>query len=486
LKKRSLWMSAIAALAAAATLAGCGSTTYFAGRTLPPSGIANRVMVAIQNPSALSKGALQILDAYYDTRYEYSNMSKTYSISGYSGGLPSTIQNLPEQTLGLVYGSSDGSLYKISYAKETSSGAVSGLSGLFSSVFASRDLVYTVGASVQNSIVTVVDQSGTNSGTYTFTLPNAQTVSMNAGGSVALIFAKNSDYMYYLRKLSASETTKYSGGSSTWPAGAADCEPVNSPAWCLMKALDSGTGAALTFDRPSKAVFSNDGGTAYVLSAGPESGGKVASVKAISIAPMIYLSGQHSGTLPTQTALDSTMVKTPGGATNALVNGSVMYVVGQQKMTDGYWGGHLTEVTLPTSGLTGATAGSAISISDGTPGYASRMVLGDDDTLWIAMQKCNQGERANNPGTYGSNYGCLTMFNTSSNTVTAIEPWLGDATGVTAVTTLHKVYAAIGGQVYIYSTTSGDAINNQYVTVTGTAYDVAYMDATSDSDNTVY
>jgi hypothetical protein len=32
----------------------------------------------------------------------------------------------------------------------------------------------------------------------------------------------------------------------------------------------------------------------------------------------------------------------------------------------------------------------------------------------------------------------------------------------------------------------GSAINNDNVTVTGTAYDVAYMDATSDSDNTDY
>jgi hypothetical protein len=48
------------------------------------------------------------------------------------------------------------------------------------------------------------------------------------------------------------------------------------------------------------------------------------------------------------------------------------------------------------------------------------------------------------------------------------------------------VYVVQGGQVYIYNTTDGAAIDNQYVTVTGTAYDVAYMDATSVSNNTVY
>jgi hypothetical protein len=32
----------------------------------------------------------------------------------------------------------------------------------------------------------------------------------------------------------------------------------------------------------------------------------------------------------------------------------------------------------------------------------------------------------------------------------------------------------------------GTTIDNQYVTVTGTAIDVAYMDALSDDNNTVY
>jgi hypothetical protein len=78
------------------------------------------------------------------------------------------------------------------------------------------------------------------------------------------------------------------------------------------------------------------------------------------------------------------------------------------------------------------------------------------------------------------------MFNTSNNTVTMLEPFLGDACGIAAVEGLHKVYVAQGGQVYIYHTVDGSSINNQYVTVTGTAYDVAYMDAHFDSNNTVY
>jgi hypothetical protein len=78
------------------------------------------------------------------------------------------------------------------------------------------------------------------------------------------------------------------------------------------------------------------------------------------------------------------------------------------------------------------------------------------------------------------------MFNTSTNSVTEVDSYKGDATGVAAVISLHKVYTAEGGQVYIYSTTDGSALDNSQVTVVGTAYDVAYMDAPSDDDNTTY
>jgi predicted heme/steroid binding protein len=98
------------------------------------------------------------------------------------------------------------------------------------------------------------------------------------------------------------------------------------------------------------------------------------------------------------------------------------------------------------------------------------------------MTKCTNGERA----AHGQPYGCLTMFNTSTNTVTMLESYLGDLTGIAGVTGLHKVYVAQGGQVYIYRTTDGASLDNQYVTVTGTAYDVAYMDGLTDGNNTVY
>jgi hypothetical protein len=251
-------------------------------------------------------------------------------------------------------------------------------------------------------------------------------------------------------------------------------------------------GAPLVFDRPVKAIFSVDGSTAYVLNCGMECGGSNSSVSLLPVSPMIFLSGQHSGTLPTNQKLQANCASTanaasctlpiPGGASNAALSASTMYVAGQQLQSDGLFSGNVTVVSLAGTSSSTASASGPVSISDGAPGAPSRLLLADDNTLWIGMTKCTNGERY----ATGKPYGCLTMFNTTTNSVTIIEPFLGDLTGIAAVTGLHKVYVAQGGQVYIYHTTDGSSLNNQYVTVNGTASDVAFMDAHTDANNTVY
>jgi hypothetical protein len=482
----------------AIVLAGCGSTTYFAGRALPPSGLTNRVLIAVQNPSSTAQGALTFVDAFYDIRFSYNQKVGGFSISGYSGQLPVTIQNMPEEQIAAVYGSGDGSLHLVNYQKESDAGAQKGLNGLSTSVFITRNEQYVFAANQQATVLTVIDSAA--GGTYALGLPGVYRVSVSPGGSTAMAFVQNSDYAYYVRKLTANETLSYSGGSSTWPRAAMDCEPQNAPGWCLFQmqspdnvdSTGNAYGAPLVFDRPVKAVFSADGGTAYVLNCGAECGGSASSVAAVPVSPLIFLPDQHSGNLPTNAALHANCATTPsassctlgipGGSSNALLSSSTMYVVGQQMQPDGLFSGNLTLVNLAASSAGTMSAGSPISISDGAPGARSRIMMADDNTLWIGMTKCNNGERFK----LGQPYGCLTMFNTNSNSVTLLEPYLGDLTGIAAVTGLHKVYVAQGGQVYIYHTTDGSSINNQYVTVTGTASDVAFMDAHTDGDNTVY
>ncbi len=438
-------------------------------------------MVAIQNAGLANRGALEIMDAFYDIRYKYNNPGVTFSVSGYSGALPITIQNMPEEQLGAIYGSGDGSYVLADYQKESTSGGEKGLNGASSSVFITRNRTFLIAANSTAHVLTVVDNtSGTS---YALNLPGIYKVSVNPGGSAALAFVQNSNYVYYPLKLNASQTLAYSGGPTSWPRAAVDCEPQNAPGFCLYQAqspdsLDStGTafGPPLVFDRPVKAVFSNDGGTAYVLNCGQECGGTAPSISLLPVGPLVFMPNQASGRLPTTGQMKTIAI--PGGASNALIDSSTMYVVGQQLLPDGLFGGNLTVLDLASN-----TASSPTSISDGQPGAMSRIIEADDNTLWIGMTKCTNGERF----AKGQPYGCLTMYNTSTKAVTLLESYQGDATGIAACTSLHKVYVAEGGQVYVYTTTDGRALNNQYVTVTGTAYDVAYMDGNSDANNTVY
>jgi len=454
-------------------------------------------MIAIQNPSVFTKGALEIVDAYYDIRSGRTGQPTSFSVSGYGGALPISIQSMPEENVAAVYGSGDGTLTTVNYQSEKTTGTVGGLNGLSSSIFMTRNGTYIFAASQASHVFTIVNQG--NGASYPLSLPGVYRVSVNPGGSMALAFVENSNYAYYPRQLTTAQSLAYSGGPSTWPKAAVDCEPQNAPGWCMFQAQSPDQvdatgnyyGAPLVFDRPRKAVFSADGSTAYVLNCGPECGGTNASISLLPVAPMIFLIGQQSGLLPCNASpctnthtLPITNIPIAGGASNALVDSSTMYVVGQKLMPDGYFGGYLTVLNLATNTLvpSSGTSPNPVSISDGMPGAVSRMIEADDNTLWIAMTKCNEGERFYN----NQPYGCLTMYNTSNNQVVLLEPYIGDATGIAAVTGLHKIYTAQGGQVYITSTKDGTAIDNQYVTVTGTAYDVAYMDAITDTNNTVY
>jgi hypothetical protein len=140
--------------------------------------------------------------------------------------------------------------------------------------------------------------------------------------------------------------------------------------------------------------------------------------------------------------------------------------------------GNLSVVNLGGLTLTGQYA-----ISDGAH---NKMSLADDNTLWIGSQRCQNGERfAKNSAGQNVQFGCLTMFNTSTNAVT-VDRYIGDLTGIADVEGLHKIYVGEGGQVHIYSTTNFTELDNTNVTVTGTVSDVAYMDGSSDNNNTTY
>jgi hypothetical protein len=495
LKKRSLFLVAAGFICAVSLLTACGKNFYFAGRNLPPSGVLNRVLVAVQNPSALTQGSLLFDDALYDIRHAFNNANVTFTIGGFSGKLPVTIQNMPEQQLGAVYSIGDGSLTTVSYSGEKVSSTVAStsLNGISQSIFTSRDQLYVYAASQTTHSLTVVDHGAT----VTLNLPGVYRVSMNPGNTVVLAFTQNTNDVYSVVHLNNDQQQAAINNPNYKPdvpnaQAAVDCEPQSLPTYCVFPVATTGSAS---FDRPTKAVFSPDGSTAYVLNCGPECGGAASSVTTI---PITGGALNPSGVGASGVALvGMNTLAVPGGTTNGLFNGTTLYlagqavtqqgqtynVAGQQVQGNGLLTGYLSVVDTTANGGAGAVTGQ-YSISDGTH---NKMVLADNNTLWIGSYQCESGVRYNLSQTSapGTLFGCITMFNISNNTA-LIESYKGDGTGVAAVTGLNKVYTAEGGQVYIYNTADGSARDNSNVTVNGTAYDVAYMDAESDGDNTTY
>lgn len=493
LKKRSFtnFLAGGVLLLAFAALTSCGKNFYFAGRNLPPSGVLNRVLIAEQNPSGFTKGALPFVDAYYDIRHPYNSSLGAFSISGYAGALPVTIQNMPEEQVGGIY-SSDGKFVIVSYAQEKTGSPITIPGGISSSIFIDRGRQFVYAANGTTHVLSVVDLTKNKS--YVLNLPNVYRVSINPGGTIALAFVQNSmqgtgqqvgvtpsDAFSVYSVVGLTADQQQAAATSTDPQhylNAQDCEPQNLPVFC---AFPVSTGANASFDNPIKALFSPDGSAAYVLDCGPECGGKTAGVTVIPITAS-SLNTNTSGAKGIALVAQSN-IAVPGGVTNGVFSGNTLYMAGQQLQTSGTYNGlfqgNLSILNTQTGQVTGPYP-----ISDGTH---NKMIFGDDNTLWIGSSQCTSGvtyARAQaSSGTVP--YGCLTMFNTSTDTST-LDAYKGDATGIAPVTGLHKVYTAEGGQVYIYNTSDMSQRDNSNVTVTGTASDVAYMDAASDNDNTTY
>lgn len=483
---------ALAAMAVAAglSMAGClGKRSFFAGRTFPPSTILQRVLVAIQNPSPLQSGGLQIVDARYDIRNSENGFIPAFPVGGYTGKLPSLIDNYPEQQVGYVYGSGDGSFQQIDYATEQQSSTIGPFPGASSSVYITPDGKYAFAANQQSQYVTVVDR--VQNVDVSLNLPNVYKVAGNPPGSVALAFVQNSNYAYRILHLQQPNgkvmPVPTFPNQANWPANVSpvDCQPVNLPLYCVAPVLDQ-SGMPIAFDRPYNTIFSSDGTTAWVLNCGPECGGQQSSFSYLNVGVLdtynfpgsTYPSPPPAQPPPTERV----RIPVPGGATMAIYRDGKLYVSGQQIQPDGLLEGFLSVVNLSNNQVV-----AKYPISDGTH---TKMLFADDNTLWIGSQLCQTGERtAKNLGN-----GCLTLFNMNKNSV-LVEPWYGDLTGLCAIIYWHKVYTAYGGQIHIYATANsgittfsttysvGSELYNGNVTVHGTAYDVAYMDAISNTQD---
>ena len=475
----------IMALLAAVILIGltaCAQNLYktpefnFAGRPTPPSKLQQRVMVSLTGNG--TNGALQILDGKRNIRGNIQNTIPAFSITGFSGAYPSLILSFPEQLRGYIY--SNQSPYGVGivdYGTETSTGSAGSFNGPSNSLATSPDFIRLYAAEEEASQLIVIDnQVGSE---YVLNLPNVYKVAVNKGGTVALAMVRNSDTLYRIVKLNA--------GSTISPPGATDCQPILLPIYCVVPVPGN-------FDRPTDAIFSLDGASAYILNCGQECGGGLHGGAAISFIPQGAL---QLNLLPTSTpypAVITNSIAVPGGATAAISDSANLYIAGQQLQPDGLYAGKLSTLNLATLAVS-----APLSISDGTH---TKLLFADDNTLWIGSQFCATGERAR----LGQNYNCLTRYdlgkqsasiipanvipNSTSAGATVPYPngdnnlfYYGSLTGICWVQNYHRIYTAYGGQVHAFNTADGTEINNQFITVQGTALDVAYIDALTNNAN---
>ncbi len=488
---------------AAAGLTSCHSDNYyayhfpqytFANRPIPPSLLAERVMVAVSTNG--SSGTLQILDGSRDIRSNVQNTITSFSISGTVGAFPNLILNFPSEVRGYVYSSVGGTLNQINYGTEASTGSAGTYPGANSiAIPATFGHIY---AAIPSSGQLVIVDSSATAPIPPLNIPDVYQVAVNQGDTVVLAMVRNSDTVYRVIKLSNNQYP--TAAAAIAATGGVDCEPLNVPIYC---AVPVNTGSiARPFDRPIGAYFSLDGTTAYVLNCGAECGGTNSSVTFLQQSAL-NVNSYSIGSAPNANAFTSN-IPVPGGATMALSDGTTLFISGQQLQPDGLFAGNLSVINLAAAATNPAAAVTGkYSISDGTH---TKMLFADDNTLWIGSQFCATGERAHLAAagntSQAANYNCLSRFDrgaltasivpaVNQNTSSAVsfpntnqnQFYYGDLTGLCWVQNYHKVYTAYGGQVHAFNTADGSEINNVNITVQGTALDVAYLDSVTDADN---
>ena len=465
------------------------STNNYAGRPVPPSRLGQRVMVAAGQASGSGAGALELLDAFRDTRSNIYTANSTFFISGYGAAMPELILNYPEQSRGFVY-AQDGSLQTINYGTEASLGSTpaAALPAISSSIYVPPDTqaVYSAEESQGLFIITSPGASSltaqSQTATYTFPVPGVYRVIVNQAHTVVLLMIRNSNQVYRLLFLSADQVP---------PAGALTCEPVNKPVYCVIPVgatQPDGSVREPAFHRPVNAYFSPDGTQVLMLDCGIECGGSAATgddVPNVAFMNTSSLIVNNYPTASTYTSPVTNVVDVPGGVTDAISDGDTLYVAGQSLQPDGLFAGNLSLIPLSTK-----TVAKTFSISDGNH---TKMLFADNNTLWIGAQNCANGEKF----AHSQNYNCLTRYditNASASIVPAVTPgqttvpypnqnldplYYGSLTGLCWVEGYGKVYTAYGGQVHAFKTSDGSEINNFLITVQGVANDVAYLDATT-------
>ncbi len=234
-------------------------------------------------------------------------------------------------------------------------------------------------------------------------VPGARRLAISNDGNSLLVFADNNNSVYYINLAATTLTAVPIAG----------------------------------FNQPYSAVFSSDNATAYVLNCGTEcSGSSAPSVQPVAI---------------------SATAQTPGvpltvpGATKGILNGSTLYLAGNDLTKPAGQQGTATAVNVTNMTITATAA-----IADGLHNKISFF----DNKVWFGSSNCTTTN-------------CLSIFDTTSNTAT-IASTTGNVTGLEPAPVKNWMYVVQGGEIYQYDPAALTA--TVPYDVIGQAWDVKLLD----------
>lgn len=427
MKKSALLFASIAVFTL--VLSGCGGAKKPGA---PATSGLNTRMAASQSVTSLTANpGLVIIDGTFDTIARASRIS--------AGTAPGYMEISPERGTLMVFDSATNSIDVVNTLKETLSGTIPLPGPTVSMVAPSNSVGYVAVPSAPiigsaPGAVEFLSLTG-NSVTASISVPSAQYVVSNTGGSQLLVFSNDSNDV-----------------------------TVVSP-YVL------NTGSPLTavvpgFDRPVWAVFSSDGNTAYVMNCGGECGGVQASIQTLNLKTLSV-----GPALPVD------------GATIALMSGSTLYVVGSPSTNNACTGQSTAATTcgrLDIVDLNTMTVTSRVVITDG---YHDRIDISSNGQLFIGSYNCTNIGNINAVTPTGEIRGCLSIYNTTipGNTTAIVPQDNGDVTGLQSFSTRYVEYVAEGGNLRVYDTTIDKLLIDQYIetgtiVIVGQVIDVKALD----------
>ena len=387
---------------AAGVLLSCGSSSSSSSSSTT-SKLKKRVFVSNEFPGGASQGQLQIIDSAKD-------QLSTFTVQ--TSPNPMMMVEASDKTKTLVYCAGGNVLAVADNAQEALIGSVT-MPGAVTSLVATPDLKTAYVAVPDTALsghpagmVAFVDLTN---GTVTteIQVTDAQTLALSPDGKKLLVFSNDSDAVSVIDTSAKTVTT------------------VNG------------------FDRPVFGVFTTDNSKAYIMNCGPQCGGTVASVSALTMSSLTI-----AATTPV------------AGATTGLLDSSGnLFVAG----TTGSGSGTTGKLTvLNASSL--APTGTEVTIADG---FHTQIISASNNKLLIGGRTCNTSSS------------CLSVYDTSAKTA-VIPNTTGDATGMAAIPNRNVVYVAQGGELIIIDTTTSQPLvqppNTQPIDIVGKAWDVVVAD----------